>query len=151
MYFEKRLVLCKYTNAVWTNNRLHCRCINFIQIPNVGKWQQLGRKSHAVDGRRSRFTVTGGKCSGVIVVLATKKGVPLPAAGTDMLDSVVAVLTGEDTDMLSGDAVSLKLLVELEHTPKLFLLNNNAKFCLYHNKRACLYVFMLDSWFHRGS
>ena len=49
------------------------------------------------------------------------EGVPLYAIGTGTLDSMVAVLAGgEDVDMLSGDTVSLKLLLEHEDMPTLF-------------------------------
>ena len=60
-----------------------------------------------------------GKVTGTLVVLATEEVVSLPAVGTGALDPVVAVSTGEDVYMLSGDAASLKLLAELEDMLKL--------------------------------
>ena len=53
-------------------------------------------------------------------MLATEEGVPLPAVGTGALNSMAKLSTGEDADMLSGDAVSLKLLAEFEDMLELF-------------------------------
>ena len=64
-----------------------------------------------------KWILEAGKVTGATVVRTTDE-VPLSTAGTGALDSLLALLTGEDVDMPSGDTVSLKLLAELEDMPK---------------------------------
>ena len=54
-------------------------------------------------------------------MLATEEEVWLSTAGTGAFDSLLALFTGEDVDMPSGDAASPKLLAELEDMPKLVI------------------------------